>query len=160
METKELLDLFENYLLDYTELHPEMKADLEIEIDLNNPDAAACVKYEPLEWPHISMNAGGKGGLFTIVTGTKLYKIVAQKLKDAYLKRFSYSISDVMINLVGVTGKTVPFHYLEAHKTTPSTQWDRIKLIFKGAGPYSTYTMEISFMVDDRDKLASTIANL
>ena len=95
METKELLDLFENYLLDYTELHPEMKADLEIEIDLNNPDAAACVKYEPLEWPHISMNAGGKGGLFTIVTGTKLYKIVAQKLKDAYLKRFSYSIGDL-----------------------------------------------------------------
>ncbi len=41
-----------------------------------------------------------------------VHKIVAQKLKDAYLKRFSYGIGDVMINLVGVTGKTVPFQYL------------------------------------------------
>ena len=153
METKELLDLFENYLLDYTELHPEMKADLEIEIDLNNPDAAACVGYKP--WPDISRHVGGKGGLFTIVAGTKLYKIVAQKLKDAYLKRFSYGIGDVMINLVGVTGKTVPFQYLEAQQVL-----DDVKLIFRGSGPYSTYIMEITIIVDDRDRLVSTITNL
>jgi hypothetical protein len=160
MEPKELLDLFENYILDYVEKHPEMKADLEIEIDLNNPDAAACVVYKPLEWPDISMNAGGKGGLFTIVTGTKLFKVVAQKLKDAYLDRFSYSIHDIMINLVGVTGKTVPFHFLEAATRSNASKPDNVELTFKGSGPYSTYTIQITITIDDRDRLASTIANL
>lgn len=154
METEDLFEIyanFEQYITEQIKQHfydTQMKpVDLEIEIDLNNPDVAPCVIYKP------------ELALFTIIPNTKLHKIIAPKLKDACL---ASTIEDVMINLIGVTGKTVPFHHdREAQSARFNINMSAdVQLTFKGAGPYSDYTMQITITITDRDKLVGAIKNL
>ena len=154
METEDLFEIyanFEQYINEQIKQHfydTQMKpVDLEIEINLNHPDDAACVEYKPEQ------------ALFTIRPNTKLHRIIASKLKDACL---ASAIEDVMINLIGVTGKTVPFHHdreAQAARFSIDMSTD-VQLTFKGAGPYSNYTMQITITITDRDKLIGAIKNL
>jgi hypothetical protein len=160
MEPKDYMDIFEIIAKSQTQMTP---TNLTYKINLTEAADAACVNYSP------GTNDGILNGAFIIQHGTKLQKKLEPKLKEAYLSigvnsgGIGYNIGDIVIELTGLTGKTVSFKYYSERPVAvfPGPK-DHVLLLFRSTTSQCNehdYELRITISITDKDRLATTIAN-